>query len=355
MADKESSITAKNGCNSTIITTDTDTAGITVTCEVTSSGGTASQSVIIHRDTTPPIITAAAATSPNSDGWYNSNVGIQFTCSDAGSGVASGACPADEILSAEGHSVSSMMQTVTDQAGNTSAPSNVITVQIDKTSPLLTWNGGLAADSTYFFGFVPAVPTCTAADALSGPKGCNVSGYEATLGPHTLTATAYDAAGNRKIETRTYTVLAWTLKGFYPPVDMPIPTLVYNTVKNGSTFPMKFEIFAGATELTDVAYVKSLTYVQTNCDANSMTDDIELLATGNTVLRYDTTAGQYVYNWKTPSTASKCYRVTMTTQDGSSLIAYLALFIVTEEFLALSRLMTGYGGRSLWRLAGLLL
>ncbi|MEI7867182.1 MAG: PxKF domain-containing protein [Candidatus Methylumidiphilus sp.] len=85
--------------------------------------------------------------------------------------------------------------------------------------------------------------------------------------------------------------------------------------------------FAGSIELTDVASIKSLTYAQTMCGVGAITDDIETLtlATGGTSLRYDTTAGQYVYNWKTPSIAGKCYRVTMMTQDGSSLVAYFKL------------------------------
>jgi hypothetical protein len=116
------------------------------------------------------------------------------------------------------------------------------------------------------------------------------------------------------------------LNGFFQPVDMSTPTTtVYNTVKNGSTVPLKFEIFAGPTELIDTAAVKSLTYAQTSCDATAITDPIETVATGGTVLRYDSTAGQFVYNWKTPATASKCYVVTMTTQDGSFLKAYFKL------------------------------
>ena len=58
--------------------------------------------------------------------------------------------------------------------------------------------------------------------------------------------------------------IEWTLNGFYQPVDM---NDVYNIVKGGSTVPLKFEIFAGSTELTDIAYIKSLTYAQTACDA----------------------------------------------------------------------------------------
>jgi hypothetical protein len=119
----------------------------------------------------------------------------------------------------------------------------------------------------------------------------------------------------------TLTVQPWTFNGFFQPVDM---NGVYNTVKKGSTVPLKFKIFAGSTERTDVAAVKSFTYVPTNCDANAITDEIETLASGNTVLRYDTTAGQFVYNWKTPN-ATGCFRVTMTALDGSMLQAYFRL------------------------------
>ncbi len=137
-----------------------------------------------------------------------------------------------------------------------------------------------------------------------------------------MTATAFDVAGNSRSESRNYTVLAWTLTGFFQPVDM---NGYLNTVKSGSTVPLKFRIFAGSTELKDVANVASLTYAKVNCDATAPQDDIETLATGGTVLRYDTTGGQFIYNWKTPSAAGTCQRVTMTTQDGSSLVAYFKL------------------------------
>ena len=138
-----------------------------------------------------------------------------------------------------------------------------------------------------------------------------------------MTAAASDNAGNSYSEQRTYTVRAWTLQGFYQPVDM---NGVYNIVRNGSTVPLKFEIFAGATELTDVSVVTSLTYVQAACSAAFPTDEIETMATGGTVLRYDSTSGQFIFNWKTPSgTAGKCFRVTMTTADGSSLVAFFKM------------------------------
>ena len=142
------------------------------------------------------------------------------------------------------------------------------------------------------------------------------------VGDHTISLRVTDDGGLSATDTATVTVLPWTLEGFYQPVDM---NGVYNIVKNGSTVPLKFEIFAGSTELTDIAYVKSLTYAQTSCNASATTDEIETTTTGSTSLRYDTTAGQFIYNWKTPSIAGKCYRVTLTTMAGSSLVAYFKL------------------------------
>jgi hypothetical protein len=179
--------------------------------------------------------------------------------------------------------------------------------------------------SVYFTG--SAQTPCTA--SVSGAGGLSQTltvTYTNNTFVGTATASASyagDANHDGSSASKNFGILAWTLKGFYQPVDM---NGVYNTVKNGSTVPLKFEIFSGPTsgliELNDVANVKSLTYAQTSCDVNAITDDIETTATGGTSLRYDTTGGQFIYNWKTPSTAGKCYRVTMTTQDGSSLQAF---------------------------------
>jgi hypothetical protein len=303
-------------------------AGQSVTGKAVDEAGNSASTIVdeINIDKTVPTISAGATTDPNSAGWYNHDVTVHFTCADGLAGIADGACPADQVLSDEGAAVASSAQTVMDKAGNTSDPSNVVTVSIDKTAPGITWNGSINNGDEYYFGFVPPEPACTATDALSGPNGCDVSGYATTVGVHKLTATAHDVAGNQTVETRSYEVLAWTLSGFYQPVDMPTPDkLVYNMVKNGSTVPLKFDIFAGPTELADLSDIKSLTYAQTACDANATTDEIETTATGGTSLRYDLTAGQFVYNWKTPSMAGKCYRVTMTTLDGSSLAAFFKL------------------------------
>jgi polyvinyl alcohol dehydrogenase (cytochrome) len=92
-------------------------------------------------DGTPPTITAAATTSPNANGWYSGPVTVHFTCTDATSGIATGACPADQVLTGPGSAISSLAETVTDRAGNVSAPSNVVTVRIVNTAGLCALTG----------------------------------------------------------------------------------------------------------------------------------------------------------------------------------------------------------------------
>jgi hypothetical protein len=145
-----------------------------------------------------------------------------------------------------------------------------------------------------------------------------------TLAGLNLGVTTHTAVGtyNDTSDTVTDIIAAWTLSGFYQPVDM---NGVYNRVKGGSTVPLKFEVFAGATELTSTSAVASFVQRQITCDGTALLDDVEVTTTGGTSLRYDTTAGQFIQNWKTPTGAGACYRVTMTTQDGSSLVAYFKL------------------------------
>ena len=305
------------GCVDQDITT--DQAETTYSCSASSAGGTTGPvDVAIKRDATNPTISGSASPDANAFGWNNGPVTVSYSCGDNLSGVAS--CASDDTLSSEGAGQSAT-GTAVDNAGN-SDTATVSAINIDLTPPGVTWNSTINDGDSFYFGSVPAAPSCTATDDLSGPNGCTVSGYSTGVGSHTLTAMAHDKAGNPNVVTRSYTVLAWALKGFYQPVDM---NGVLNTVKNGSTVPLKFEIFAGPTELTSTADVKSLTATQVTCDTSNPIDDIEVTATGGTSLRYDTSGGQFIYNWQTPKRPGTCYRVTMTTQDGSTLVALFKL------------------------------
>lgn len=218
-----------------------------------------------------------------------------------------------------------------DAAGNVE-PAQTTVVMIDLTPPTITlqWPGASISDGqVFYYGDVPPAPTCTASDLLSGVVGsCTVTGYGTAVESYVLTAYASDHAGNVASLLIYYSVLGWTASGFYQPVDMTIgSTPVYNVVKAGSTVPHKFEGFKGTTELTDVGIVvQPLTAKVVSCVNGALSDDIELTATGGTSLRYDTTAGQFIYNWQTPKTgAGKCYQVGVKLVDGSTLTAFFKL------------------------------
>jgi hypothetical protein len=152
---------------------------------------------------------------------------------------------------------------------------------------------------------------------------CQVGGYAASLGSHVLVASARDLAANEASLTKHYSVHAWTMRGFYQPVDM---NGVLNVVRSGRTVPLKFEVFAGLSERTHVADIASFTQTPIDCATllAGPTGPVELSNTGGTELRY--ADGQFVANWKTPSnSANTCWVATVTTIDGSRMSAFFKL------------------------------
>ena len=232
-------------------------------------------------DKTFPLITESVDIAPASTGWYNENTGAPtalFECSDLISGIEF--CEPDhafdeglnQAFTGHGH----------DFAGNSSSVI-VDQIYVDLTDPEITWAGSIINGDSFYFGSVPSAPTCTASDILSGPGSCSVSGYSTLVGTHTLTGIAYDVAGNEKYETLSYTVIPWTMIGFYSPIDM---VGVWNTVKGGATVPLKFNVFNGSTEITDPSNVNLLQAYLVTCSTGYPEDQIELTSTGNTSLRY---------------------------------------------------------------------
>jgi len=276
-------------------------------------------------DTTPPDISYVLnpASPDGADGWYTSDVTLTWTVTEneSPSSLVTTGCDDQNITADQTEATYSCSAT---SDGGSAGPVDV-SIKRDATKPTnVAFTGGSITDGgTYYFGSVPAGPTgCTADDATSGVASCVVTGGGNTVGPHSYTATAADNAGNVEIAMLNYTVLSWDLRGFFQPVDM---SGVWNAVKGGSTVPLKFEVFAAA-ELTDTAVVDSFTVKGVACpDTGATTDDIELVTTGGTSLRYDSTSGQFIQNWQTPKKPGSCYVVTLKTDDGSSISANLKL------------------------------
>ncbi len=78
-------------------------------------------------------------------------------------------------------------------------------------------------------------------------------------------------------------------------------------------------MFAGANELTSPsAVVVAITTMRVTCVA--VPTDLGAVATTATPIKYK--GEQFTTEWKAPPTAGNCYRVTVTSQDGSTLSAY---------------------------------
>jgi hypothetical protein len=290
--------------------------------------GTATLSYTIV-DSTPPVITPAVTPgSPDGlNGWYKSSPSVSWKVSDPESGVSSKSPACDAVTTVSADTTGDVFTCSAPSAG--ARDSESVTIKRDAAAPAITFGGtGVADNGSYVWGSTPAAPTCSAMDALSGisinsdGSTCTITGdYSTAVGTHVLTANATDLAGNAGTATLTYTVTRWSASVFQP-VDL---NGVYNTVKGGSTVPVKFTVKAGAMPITDPATVGTFTASKFTCNTSAPTDGIETTTTGATSLRYDDTAGQFIYNWQTPKTPGSCYRLTLTTADGTKTQALFQL------------------------------
>jgi hypothetical protein len=161
------------------------------------------RSTAIKIDQTAPSIEVTLSAAPNANGWYTSPVTAHFTCSDAGSGVAS--CPADRVLETEGAN-QPISGTAVDRAGNTATAS--VMASLDTTAPVFNVTSPAA-------GAVTPAETVTITgsltDMLSGVGGVTCAGQAITVqadgsfshgplplgdGLNTFTLIATDSAGN---------------------------------------------------------------------------------------------------------------------------------------------------------------
>ena len=299
-----------------------DLGRTTVTCKATDAAkneGTASFDITVE-DTTAPAISVPANMTVEATSASGAAVTFSASASDLVDGSITPGC-----TSTSGGTFALGTTTVTckatDAAGNEGTGSFDITV-VDTTAPAMTLPANIAVQGTGPTGAVVSY-TASATDAVDGTVAVNcapASGSTFGYGTTTANCSATDAAGNTSTGSFTVTV-SYRLSGFYQPVDM---NGTLNTVKAGSTVPLKFELFAGSTEITSTSAIASFKVGTVPCGTMTgvPTDDIELYSTGGTTLRYDTTGGQFIQNWQVPRGAGICYKVTMTAIDGGTITAY---------------------------------
>jgi hypothetical protein len=156
--------------------------------------------ITLNVQAAPPAISASLSSQPNTNGWYNNNVTINYQCTG---GVPPLQCPSPQTVSSEG-SNQPITATVTDAVGQTASASNHLS--IDKTAPTI-----VATVTPAPVNGIVTIPTGGAAnisfacsDALSGVALCPTNLSVTTAGANqSFSGSATDNAGNSALANVT--------------------------------------------------------------------------------------------------------------------------------------------------------
>jgi hypothetical protein len=310
-----------------------------VTCTATDGAGNrgaapgSTDTATIKLDSIPPTVTWNAAADscslPGTNGWCRSTQTASFMAADATSGVASpcsaqggASCTFAQSTVTEGGGVSISAGRVCDVAGNCSAGLSAGPYKIDHTPPVVSVTS-VSDGATYTLGSVPTAG-CSTADAISGVASqatVSMSGGTANdVGSFNATCTgATDNAGNTATPvTASYTV-HYAFSGFFSPVsNLP----VVNSVKAGSAVPLKWSVG----RVSALSSAVSVQWSTVSCITLTGTSTaIDSTTTGDSTLRYDASAGQFIDNVATQAAwAGTCSQLTLTLDDGTTHRAYFS-------------------------------
>src|ERR1700752_1350814 len=162
------------------ITTEGTNQSATGTCQDLAGNVSTNTQTGINIDKTAPTAIANVNPSPNASGWNNTDVTVNFTGNDAGSGIAS--CSASVTISSEGAGQTSSSGTCTDLAGNISSPVSASGINIDKTSPVITFTNRTPAPNANGWNNTDVTVNWSCTDSLSGAASASVSQTISTEG-----------------------------------------------------------------------------------------------------------------------------------------------------------------------------
>ena len=294
---------------------------------VTATDGAGNRTAVTHTydviDRAPPTVDLR---TPAEGAVYaqGETVAADFHCADdaGGSGIAS--CTADagdgEPIDTSTLGAHTFTVVAVDGQGNRTEVSHSYSV-VDRTAPAIDLRTP-SQGATYALGDV-VVADYDCADAGSGvatcegdvPDGASID--TATVGDHTFTVRAVDAAGNAGTRSVTYRVeerFAFDFEGFFRPVVNRPRT---NFVRAGAVVPIRFSLdgWQGRDVIAD-GYPRSRDF---ECGSSADLDGGEpTRSVGRWRLRYKPRRDLYVYLWKTDRDwAGQCRQFILKLADGS--------------------------------------
>ncbi len=273
-------------------------------------------------DISAPEVSGSVASEPNANGWYNTDVQINYTAVDYISGLASPSEAEPGIPVSFTHTVTSEGNNVIDTASATDKAGNVGEIvvsglRIDKTPPVIqpiSWPSG----QCHLINYEPAVVRFSVVDAVSGidglpwgvanvqptdgwalpgtinlaPRMIEPGVYEISFVPqvpgiYTIALFAKDLAGNIGQLSSPITFGAGGFKVEWLP---PISTMEIYWMVDGSTVPVKFRLLDPC---NNDAYVNTYQYQV------SVVDSAGNVMLSALVPQHDPTTGGYHVNVQT--------------------------------------------------------
>lgn len=267
-------------------------------------------------DTTAPIITlngASPMTVECHTGFTDPSASATDSCDTAAVPVT-----AAGSVDASVPGTYTITYTASDDSGNAAVPVTRTVNVVDTTPPTIDCPADIVVNlpANSAATVMPVSFNVTASDSCSTTATVNTShasGANFPVGTTTVTATATDPSGNTSSCTFNVTV-HYLFTGFFSPIsNLP----VVNTVKAGSSIPIKFSL-SGNKGLNIFAPDYPASGVIACNSSDPVVDLSEIDTPGNSGLSYSAGSDQYHYNWKTlKSWEGTCRQLVVKLNDGS--------------------------------------
>jgi hypothetical protein len=180
-------------CAATTITS--DTGGTAVGCTAKDANGSVTTTVIVRRDATPPSVRGTPTRGPDSNGWYNRAVPVEFQGTDALSGI--GSCTTTSYAGPDSGTAKAA-GSCNDYAGNTGT--GTYELKYDATAPTVAAKPERNPNAAGWYNR-PVSVAFVGTDPVSGVDSCSPTIlYKGPDTPKTsLSGTCRDKASNMSV------------------------------------------------------------------------------------------------------------------------------------------------------------